>query len=188
VQVKDAYPLLFRTLSLFVGSKRLMKARQRQIEFSKATVRKRLQLQGDRECTDFIGSMLRRRGEPSKDITDEEIEANSNVLVIAGSESTASLLAGVTYWLLRTPYAMEEITREIRSAMKTEHDITISGTANLPYMFACLKEALRMYPPAPSGLQRMTVGPEPIPISGYVIPPNVSNKFSFFSNRTIADV
>ncbi|CAI7669300.1 unnamed protein product [Penicillium crustosum] len=172
VQFKDAYPLPFKILSLFVGSKCLMNARRRQIEFSRATVQKRLQLEGHRECTDFIGSMLRQRGDPSKEITDEELEANSNVLVIAGSETTATLLSGVTYWLLRTPHAMEKITREIRSAMKSENDITISSTANLPYMLACLKEALRMYPPAPSGQQRMTLGPEPSRISGYTMPPN----------------
>ncbi|KAJ5395169.1 uncharacterized protein N7487_009472 [Penicillium crustosum] len=195
VQFKDAYPLPFKILSLFVGSKCLMNARRRQIEFSRATVQKRLQLEGHRECTDFIGSMLRQRGDPSKEITDEELEANSNVLVIAGSETTATLLSGVTYWLLRTPHAMEKITREIRSAMKSENDITISSTANLPYMLACLKEALRMYPPAPSGQQRMTLGPEPSRISGYTMPPNVRNKSPptgantiFVSNRTMADV
>lgn len=174
VQFKDAYPLLFRILSLFRGSKRLMNARQRQIEFSRATVQKRLQIEGHRECTDFIGSMLRHREEPGKGITDEELEANSNVLVIAGSGTTSSLLSGVTYWLLRTPHAMEEVTREIRTAMKSEHEITISSTANLPYMLACLKEAFRMYPPAPSGQQRMTLGPEPTKISGCFMPPNVS--------------
>ena len=174
VQFKDAYPLLFRILSIFRGSKRLMNARQRQIEFSRATVQKRLQIEGHRECTDFISSMLRHRGEPRKGITNEELEANSNVLVIAGSGTTSSLLSGVTYWLLRTPHAMEEVTREIRSAMKSEHNITISSTANLPYMLACLKEAFRMYPPAPSGQQRITLGPEPTKISGHFMPPNVS--------------
>ncbi|KAJ5860638.1 uncharacterized protein N7529_007948 [Penicillium soppii] len=184
VQFKDAYPLPFRILSLFVGSKRLMSARERQIEFSRATVQKRLQLQGHRECTDFIGSMLRHRGESSKEVTEEELEANSNVLVIAGSETTATLLSGITYWLLRTPHAMEEITRETRSAMKSEHDITISSTANLPYMLACLKEALRMYPPAPSGQQRMTLGPRPTQVSGYLMPPHVSKELAmlFFFN------
>ncbi|KAJ5970993.1 uncharacterized protein N7479_000911 [Penicillium vulpinum] len=175
VQFKDAYPLPFRILSFFVGSNRLMNARQRQIEFSRATVQKRLQIKGHRECTDFIGSMLRQRGESDKAITEEELEANSNVLVIAGSETTATLLSGVTYWLLRTPHAMEKITREIRSVIKTEHDLTISSTANLPYLLACLKEALRMYPPAPSGQQRITLGPEPTRISGYIMPPNSIN-------------
>ncbi|KAJ5383014.1 hypothetical protein N7517_000925 [Penicillium concentricum] len=171
VQFKDAYPLPFGILSLF-SSNRLMNARQRQIEFSRSTVQKRLQISSPREFTDFIGSMLRQRGEPSKEITNKELEANSNVLVIAGSETTATLLSGVTYWLLQTPHAMERVTREVRSAIQTEHDITISSTANLTYMLACLKEAFRMYPPAPSGQQRMTLGPESTRISGYFMPPN----------------
>lgn len=192
VSFKDAYPFLFRILSLFVDSKSLMSARKRQIEFSRATIQKRLQFQGDRECTDFIDSMLRQRGDSNNEITEEELEANSNVLVIGGSETTATLLSGITYWLLRTPHAMEKLTREIRSAMKTEKHITISSTANLPYMLACLKEALRIYPPAPSGQQRITLGPGPTNISGYVVPRNVSTViqliFLFSFHRTMADV
>jgi cytochrome P450 len=172
VQFKDAYPLLFRALSLFVSPKRLMKARQRQIEYSRATIQKRLRNGVQRECTDFIDSMLRHRGEPDREITTQELEANSNVLVIAGSETTASLLSGITYWLLRTPHAMRNLTHEITSTIKTKHDITITSTASLPYLLACLKEGLRMYPPAPSGQQRMTSS-GPSHISGHLIPPNV---------------
>ncbi|KAF5861101.1 hypothetical protein ETB97_000612 [Aspergillus alliaceus] len=132
VQFKDAYPLLFRALSLFVTSKRLMKARQRQIEYSRATIQKRLRNGVQRECADFIDSVLRHRGEPDREITTQELEANSNVLVIAGSETTAALLSGITYWLLRTPHAMRNLAQEIRSTLKTKHDITVTSTASLP--------------------------------------------------------
>ncbi|KAB8230411.1 cytochrome P450 [Aspergillus alliaceus] len=146
VQFKDAYPLLFRALSLFVTSKRLMKARQRQIEYSRATIQKRLRNGVQRECADFIDSVLRH----------------------------PALLSGITYWLLRTPHAMRNLAQEIRSTLKTKHDITVTSTASLPYLLACLKEGLRVYPPAPSGQQRMT-SPGPSHISGHLIPPNLAN-------------
>ncbi|ODM18784.1 hypothetical protein SI65_05401 [Aspergillus cristatus] len=171
VKLKNAYPLFFRVLSFFLAPKRLMEARKRQIEYSRTTVQKRLQNQTNRSCTDFIDSMLQHRGEKDKEITDQEIEANANVLIIGGSETTATLLSGITYWLLRTPDAMRKVTEEVRSIMKTEREITFHNTANLPYMLACLNEALRIYPPVASGLQRMTIPPGLTQISGYQIPP-----------------
>lgn len=181
VKLKDAYPLFFRVLSFFLAPKRLMEARKRQIEYSRTTVQKRLQNQANRSCTDFVDSMLQHRGEKDKEITDQEIEANANVLIIGGSETTATWLSGITYWLLRTPDAMRKVTEEVRSIMKTEREITFHNTANLPYMLACLNEALRIYPPAASGLQRMTIPPGLTQILGYQIPPGVSQKLSRFS-------
>ncbi|OJJ54398.1 hypothetical protein ASPSYDRAFT_82014 [Aspergillus sydowii CBS 593.65] len=126
VKLRDSYPLLFRIISPWFASKSLMVARERQIEYSTQTVRKRLQS------------------------TLSQMEANANILIIAGSETTVTLLSGVTYWLLRTPDALRKY---------------------LPYMLACLTEALRIYPPAPGGLERITLPPNPVNIRGYMIAP-----------------
>ena len=170
VRLKDAYPVLFKFMHVFLAPNRLLEARKRQIEHSEITVKKRLQSQLTRGSADFMESMLHGG------LTDKEMEANANILIIAGSETTASLLSGVTYWLLQSPEAMAKVTQEVRSAMKTEDEITFHNTAvRLPYMLACLKEALRMYPPVPSGTERITVPPVPIEISGHQIPPGVRN-------------
>ena len=65
---------------------------------------------------------------------------NASVLVIAGSETTATLLAGVTYLLLRHPEAMKKVVDEVRSSFKSEEDITLTSVGNLTYMLACLNE------------------------------------------------
>lgn len=119
-----------------------------------------------------MDSMLRNSG--TKDgLTHEELVANANILIIAGSETTATILCGVTYWLLKSPDALAKVTTEVRSIMKSETDISVSSVAaKLPYMQACIDEAFRMYPPVPTGLTRMTI--EPTLISGYEIPPGVS--------------
>lgn len=172
VKVRDAYPLVFRVLSPFLASRSILDARKKQIEYSSLLVRKHLQSDFHR-TGDFMDSMLRHRDDKEKALTDQEMEANANVLIIAGSETTATLLSGVTYWLLRTPDALHKATQEVRSSMVSESDITFQSTYHLPYMCACLTEALRKYPPGAGGLERITPSPNSIEISGYVIPPGV---------------
>lgn len=173
VKLRDAYPLLFRIISFFLAPEHLMEARKRQIEYSNLTVRKRLQNDLHRGPADFMDSMLRHRGDKEKELNDKEMEANANILIIAGSETSATLLSGITYWLLRTPDTLRKVTREVRSSISSESDITFQSVSHLPYMLACLNEALRIYPPAPGGLERMTIPPAPVTISGYTIPPGV---------------
>lgn len=173
VKLRDAYPLFFGVLTFFLAPKSLMEARKRQIQYSSLVVRKRLQSDFRRGPADFMESMLRHQGDKAKELTDKEMEANANILVIAGSETTATLLSGVTYWLLRTPDALRKVTHEVRSSITSESDITFETASRLPYMLACLNEALRIYPPAPTGLERMTIPPDPVEISGYTIPPGV---------------
>lgn len=173
VKLRDAYPLLFHALSLFLAPKSLMEARKRQIEYSNLTVQKRLQSTVPRGAGDFMESMLRYSGDKEKELTAKEMEANANILIIAGSETTATLLSGVTYWLLQTPDALRKVTHEVRSSITSDSDITFQTTSQLPYMLACLTEALRVYPPAPGALERRTIPPNPANISGYMIPPGV---------------
>ncbi|KAL4894428.1 cytochrome P450 [Aspergillus ambiguus] len=166
IKAKDRYPLLFKAI-MAVLPRSLVEAQKRQRAHTRITVQKRLHSQMDR--TDFMDSMLRHRGK-KEGLTDEEIEANANILIIAGSETTATLLSGLTYWLLRTPTALQRVTEEVRSTMQREDEITMQTvSARLPYLLACINEGFRMYPPVPTGLQRRTPASHAIEISGYKI-------------------
>jgi cytochrome P450 len=170
LRAMDHYPLLFKVILAFLP-RSFMEGRKRQIEHAKLTMQKRLNSPTAHGRGDFMDSMLRHRGDENE-LSVEELEANANFLIIAGSETTATLLSGVTYWLLQTPEALNKVTREVRSSFASEADITFSGvTVQLPYMQACLNEALRLYPPVPGGLERRTE--TPIQISGYKIPEQV---------------
>ena len=84
-----------------------------------------------------------------------EIESNASLLLIGGSETTATLLSGVTYYLLTNPHTLSRLTAEVRSAFSSEAEITLTSVNRLSYMLACLDEAMRMYPPVPHGLPRV---------------------------------
>lgn len=85
----------------------------------------------------------------------QEVQSNASVLVIAGSETTATLLAGVTFLLLVNPDALASLINEVRGAFQAEEDISHQTVTRLPYLLACLNEALRLYPPVPFGLPRV---------------------------------
>jgi cytochrome P450 len=105
-------------------------------------------------------------------MTFEEICSNSAVLIMAGSETTATLMSGLLFRLLKNPLIFENLKQEIRSSFENESEMTFAAEAKLPYLQACIDEALRIYPPLPSSVPRMTQ-PEGDMISGLAVPGNV---------------
>src|SRR5579859_2957501 len=103
----------------------------------------------------------------------QEIIGTSGILIIAGSETTATLLSGVTYYLLKNPGAYDKVKEEVRGAFNEPEEINLTSTSKLSYLHACLEEALRLYPPVPLALPRRT-GPEGAIIDGVFVPGNVS--------------
>ncbi|KAI1102933.1 cytochrome P450 [Jackrogersella minutella] len=119
---------------------------------------------------DFMDYIMRSRGQ-AHELTDAELTTNSDLLVVAGSETTATLLSGATYWMLKTPHALKKAVEEVRSAFQSEEAINFKEvTAKLPYMMACLDEGLRLFPPVPLRLDRSVPAGLPMRISGYTIP------------------
>jgi cytochrome P450 len=88
-----------------------------------------------------------------------ELWAESNLLIIAGSDTTSTALAATVHYLLHTPRALEKLTREILTAFppSTTVEAITSQTASslkLPYLRACLDEAMRLSPSVPGLLPR----------------------------------
>ncbi len=102
----------------------------------------------------------------------DNLVSNASLLVTGGSETTATLLAGVTYLLLMNPEKLAELTEEIRSRFHSEEEITVNAVGQLPILLACLEEAFRMYPPVALGLPRV-VPRGGITVSGNFIPEDV---------------
>ena len=69
-------------------------------------------------------------------LTLQEICEQAAIFIVAGSETTASLLSAVTYLLLINPSALSKLTAEIRGAFKTEAGINSISVNNLEYVFS----------------------------------------------------
>jgi cytochrome P450 len=85
-----------------------------------------------------------------------ELRSNGALFMLAGTETTATELSGLTYLLLKNPEKLGRLKREIRAAFSTLDDMTMTKLSQLSYLQACIEEGLRLYPPVPSGLPRIT--------------------------------
>jgi cytochrome P450 len=58
--------------------------------------------------------------------------------------------------LIWNPHCYTALVHEIRSTFPDEPSISFSAIEKLPYLNACIEEALRIHPPVPAGPPRVT--------------------------------
>lgn len=108
-------------------------------------------------------------------ISDIQLAAHASDFVVAGSETTATCLATIMYYLLRNPELDSKMRQEIRSSFESYGDIDARSAAKLCYVHAVCLEALRIYPPLPLGLPR-TVPAGGDTIDGVYVPEGVGDR------------
>lgn len=128
-------------------------------DYTAALVDKRREKGFVKGKTDVFNYLLQNKNE-SDQLTRDELVQNGTVLVVAGSETTATLLAGVTYHLCKNPTVYAKVKQEVRSKFTNDDEITLKAVNDLTYMRAVLSEALRIFPPTGFGFPRI-VGSEP---------------------------
>lgn len=153
-------------------------ARRKQREHEKySSDRVDRRLARDPERPDIWTEVLRRSddgmGNATAGMSLAEMHANAAVFMMAGTETTATLLSGLTYYLLVNPDKLAKLVAEVRGHFTSEKNITVDALAKLPYLNACIDEGLRMYPPVSGGLPRK-VPAEGATIAETWVPGNVS--------------
>ncbi|KAI0444175.1 putative cytochrome P450 monooxygenase [Xylaria telfairii] len=119
------------------------------------------------DYTDFAEHLL--QAEQDGVLHPKDLLNNLPMLVVAGSETTASALSGTTYYMLTNPPVYTRLASEIRSQFKDHASVTLPRLSALKYLPAVIEESLRMYPPAPSNHPRV-VSPDGGTVCGRFIP------------------
>ncbi|PSR97238.1 cytochrome P450 monooxygenase [Coniella lustricola] len=104
---------------------------------------------------DFMEAMLSIDPKGGEKLSMQQIRLNASLLIVAGSETTATALSGATFLLGRHPEILAKLTQEVRSSFASVQEITLLSVQNLKYMLAVLDESLRLFPPVPSSLPRV---------------------------------
>lgn len=84
------------------------------------------------------------------------MKETSGLLILAGSETSATLLSGAVYYLLKNPEWLAKLQEELRIAFTKETEITFTSTSQLKIMNAIIQETFRLYPPVAGALPRVT--------------------------------
>ncbi|XP_017470680.1 PREDICTED: probable cytochrome P450 12a5, mitochondrial [Rhagoletis zephyria] len=89
-------------------------------------------------------------------------------LLMAGVDTTASVAVGALVCLAKNPEKQKKLRQEVlRVLPRKDGDFTIDALDNIPYLRACLKEALRIYPLA---IGNIRVLHNDVLLSGFRVP------------------
>ncbi|KAI1471628.1 cytochrome P450 [Daldinia caldariorum] len=103
-------------------------------------------------------------------LTKEQMYANAQMLVTAGSETVATASATTLFLLLTHPEDMDRAKREIRSTFRSDQDITAASVVALPYLIAAIDESMRVWPPVATSFHPREVFSGGCVVDGYFIP------------------
>ena len=164
------YPLLHKVLMRMIP-KSVLEVQANHTKFANERINHRLNMETERPdlLTPFI------KNNPNfKNMSLGEIESTFAVIIVAGSETTATSLCGILNRLTQNPDAMRKLVSEIRSTFTTEKEITVASTKSLVYLEAVINEGLRLCNPVPGGLPRIVpTGGDTY--CGHWLPGNVSS-------------
>ena len=164
--------------------------------------RTKIGLESDRK--DFFYYLLNARDpETGKGFSPPELWGESNLLIIAGSDTTSTALASAFFYLVHNPEKLEILKKEVRAAFTDVEEIHTSPQLNTcHYLRAVIDEAMRLSPPVGGLLPRevlaggLTIDGTHFPAGTVVGTPHYSihhnedyypSPFAFTPERWIAD-
>ncbi|KAK3348761.1 cytochrome P450-like protein [Lasiosphaeria hispida] len=148
--------------------------RARYMGYSRAQLAERTALGDETDRRDFFYHLLKARDpETGQGFTTPELWGESNLLIIAGSDTTSTAMAATLFYLVRNTATLAKATAEIRHAFTTVENIH-QGPAltSCTYLRACIDEAMRLSPSV-GGLLPREVLPGGMAIDGAAVPAGI---------------
>ncbi|XP_068206549.1 cytochrome P450 3A29-like [Palaemon carinicauda] len=95
------------------------------------------------------------RKEPK--MTEEEVADNAVVFLLAGYETTSTMLSYTTYLLAKHPDVQQRLYEEIVQHLNEKEEVTYDMISELEYLDMVVNESLRFYPPIATSVTREVV-------------------------------
>jgi cytochrome P450 len=82
------------------------------------------------------------------------VRKNALIFILSGVETVPGYVCSVLYYLLENPGYFSTAANEIRTAFASAEDISVNKSQKLSFLKACMRETLRVSPPAVGTLPR----------------------------------
>ena len=116
---------------------------------------------------DVLGLLVQARDEQGKALSDEQIIAHINILLVAGHETATSLGTWLLYLLCQHPHYAQRVRAEQEELLDRDRELTLKAIKQMKVLDNALSEAERMYPPIALGPRGVL---EDFVFNGYFIP------------------
>jgi cytochrome P450 len=126
---------------------------------------------------DIFSHLLAPDPDTGETLTKFQLESNAQLTIVAGTDTTASTMTALFTEFARNPRIQAAVHGELKEAFSSAQEIDVQQLTNLPYLNACINEALRVWPAVPGG-GRYCTPPSGITVDGTFIPGNVAVKVS----------
>jgi len=119
---------------------------------------------------DVLGLLVQARDDQGRPLSDEQLIAHTNILLVAGHETSTSLSAWLLYLLTQHREYLQRVLNEQDALLAADADPTLDDVKRMKLLENALSEAERLFPPvseAPRGVL------EPFDFNGYHVPAGV---------------
>jgi cytochrome P450 len=101
------------------------------------------------------------------------LSGDSRLIVVAGSDTTNTTLAFACYHLAKDPSQVGKLRAELEKAEYEANPANVSILRNLDHLNGVINESLRLHPPLPGGVYRLSP-PEGLFIGDHFIPGDIN--------------
>ncbi len=105
---------------------------------------------------------------PNRQVSATALRDDLLSMLVAGHETTGSVLTWTLYLLATHPTQMAAAQAEVDAVLEGRRAVTLADYGNLKYVMRCVNESMRLYPHPPVLLRRARVADE-LP-GGYAVP------------------
>ncbi len=106
--------------------------------------------------SNLLEAMLVAAAQDGSAVDEKDVAGNVSTMLLAGEDTTANSLAWLIDLLARNPAALARAVVEVRGLPTPLADLTVDQLDQLPWLDACINEAMRLKPVAPfMGLQAL---------------------------------
>lgn len=99
------------------------------------------------------------------------LQGDARLIIVAGSDTTAATMAFIYHHLAKDPTQVEKLRAELSPLLESNGEFQYAKIQNADHLNGIIYEILRLNPPVPSAMYRMTP-PEGITINGTFVPGN----------------
>ncbi|KAK3395674.1 cytochrome P450 [Sordaria brevicollis] len=141
------------------------------INTAMAAIKERQQDPDNARSSDALSHWLRMLDQHKAEggrMQEHEVHSAAFNAIAAGNETVAAALQAFVYYMIRHPNAWARAREEIEAA-GVKGEVSYADAQKLPFLQACIKEALRIFGPASMGLPRvvpkggLTIGDRTLP-------------------------